>query len=98
MDLGHAQIEGSLHDEGGGTPLYGRTGEVVTVALHARDAEEQRPRLDLTAVVGEARDLALICAGRHAPSPQGLDGGQLCELHGCAPLAGTAAKSNWGRC
>ena len=47
----------ALDDQRRGSRLDRGGGELVPVGLLARDAEEERPRLDPAAVVGEPRDL-----------------------------------------
>ena len=71
--LGHPEPERALDDERRRAARERLRGEVVPVALEARHAEEQAPRRDRAAVVGEARDLdrgRLLLLGALRPRPR----------------------------
>ena len=68
--LGHPEPERTLDDECRGPARDRLRGEVVPVSLKAAHAEEQAPRRDRAAVVGEARDLDRSGLVRDASEPR----------------------------
>ena len=73
---GTAELERALDDQRRRARLDRRARELVPVALLARHAEEQRPRPDLAAVVGELGDLDVPAS----PTIRARDRGRRDEL------------------
>ena len=85
QQLGNTQSKRALDDQRRRPRRHRLRGEIVAVALVARNAEEQRADLHTATVIGQPAYLGRIRDRRKHPQSGQLRGRQLVQPHGFAP-------------